>query len=266
MDLDAYLDRIGYAGPRAPTVETLRTLHHQHMLTVPFENLDIGLGRKIVLDPERFFDKIVRAGRGGFCYELNGAFGSLLTALGFRVDLLSARVANEQGAVSEEFDHLALRVEVEGTWLADVGFGDNFLGPLRFISGLEQQDSVVDFRLIDVGERWQLERCQPNGSWRLVYDLSPQPRDLGEFADRCHYHQTSPKSHFTCNRICSLAKPDGRITLSDMRLIITSAGMRQEQVLASEGDWRLALRDQFGVVLDLEPSRRIKRAATDMPE
>lgn len=252
MLLDAYLDRIGYKGPPAPTAETLRALHRQHMLTVPFENLDISLGRKIVLDPERFFDKIVRSNRGGFCYELNGAFASLLTALGFRVDLLSARVANEQGMLSEEFDHLALRVEaegMEGAWLADVGFGDNFLGPLRFSSGVEQQDSVADFRLTDIRGRWQLERHQPDGSWRLVYDLSPQPRDLGEFADRCHYHQTSSKSHFTRNRICSLAKPDGRITLSDMRLVITSGGMRQEHVLASEEDWRSALRDYFGVVL-----------------
>jgi N-hydroxyarylamine O-acetyltransferase len=92
---DAYLDRIGYKGPRALMAETLHTLHRQHMLRVPFENLDIGLGRKIVLDPERFINKIVGSGRGGFCYELNGAFATLLTALGFRVDLLSARVANE---------------------------------------------------------------------------------------------------------------------------------------------------------------------------
>jgi N-hydroxyarylamine O-acetyltransferase len=169
--------------------------------------------------------------------------------LGFRVDLLSARVANEQGTLSEEFDHLALRVEAEGAWLADVGFGDNFLGPLRFISGVEQKDSVADFRLTDIGERWQLERRQPEGSWRLVYGRSRQPRDLDEFADRCHYHQTSSKSHFTRNRICSLAKPDGRVTLSEMRLIITSGGVRQEHVLAGEADWRLALRDHFGVVL-----------------
>lgn len=249
MLLGAYLERIGYKGPRVPIAETLRALHRQHMLRVPFENLDISLGRKIVLDPERFFDKIVGSGRGGFCYELNGAFASLLTALGFGVDLLSARVANEQGTLSEEFDHLALRVEAEGAWLADVGFGDNFLGPLQFTSGVEQKDSVADFRLIDIGERWQLERSQPDGSWRLAYDLSPQLRDLVEFADRCHYHQTSSKSHFTRNRICSLAKPDGRITLSGMRLIITSGGTRQEQVLASEGEWRLALRDHFGVVL-----------------
>ena len=250
--LKAYLDRIGYVGPRTPTAETLRTLHRRHVLTVPFENLDIGLGRKITLEPERFYEKIVRSCRGGFCYELNGAFAWLLTGLGFRADLLSARVANEQGALSEEFDHLALRVvgrEGEGAWLADVGFGDNFLGPLQLISGVEQKDSVADFRLTDIDERWQLERRQPDGSWRLVYDFSPQPRELGEFADKCRYHQTSPKSHFTRNRICSLATPDGRVTLSGMQLIITSQGMRREQGLASEEDWRSTLREHFGIVL-----------------
>ena len=101
MDVGAYLDRIGYRGPIEPTADTLRALHRQHMLTVPFENLDIALGREIVLDPERFVEKIVRRHRGGFCYELNGAFATLLVALGFRVTLLSARVANDQGVASE---------------------------------------------------------------------------------------------------------------------------------------------------------------------
>src|SRR5205814_2615000 len=101
MDVRAYLDRIGYRGPLAPTVDTLRALHRQHMLTVPFENLDIGLGHEIVLDPERFVEKIVHRQRGGFCYELNGAFATLLAALGFRVPLLSARVANDHGITSK---------------------------------------------------------------------------------------------------------------------------------------------------------------------
>ena len=224
MRLDAYLDRIGYKGrarQRPKPFAHYIVAHVDGSVRKP----GYRLGRKITLEPERFYEKIVRSCRGGFCYELNGAFASLLTGLGFRADLLSARVANEQGALSEEFDHLALRVvgrEGEGAWLADVGFGDNFLGPLQLISGVERKDSVADFRLTDIDERWQLERRQPDGSWRLVYDFSPQPRELGEFADKCHYHQTSPKSHFTRNRICSLATPDGRVTLSDMRLIITS--------------------------------------------
>jgi len=250
MDVRAYLDRIGYRGPLSPATDTLRVLHRQHMLTVPFENLDIGLGRKIVIDPERFVEKIVRRRRGGFCYELNGAFATLLGALGFRVTLLSARVANDQGVASKEFDHLALQIDLEDRWLADVGFGENFLEPLRLISHIEQQDAAGSFRFIDAGERWRLERRQPDASWRLQYDFSSQPRQLSEFAGMCRYHQTSPDSHFTRNRVCSLATPHGRITLSGMRLISTSNGSKEEQVLATEADWHAALRDHFGIVLD----------------
>src|SRR6516225_9608893 len=197
MDVRAYLIRIGYNGLLTPTVATLRGLHRQHMLTVPFENLDIGLGREIVLDPEGFVDKIVRQGRGGFCYELNGAFATLLAAAGFRVTLLSARVSNEEGIADKEFDHLTLRVDLEDAWLADVGFGDNFLEPLRLVSELEQQDAAGSFRLIDVGERWRLKRRQPDLWWHVQYDFSLLPRRLSEFADMCRYHQTSPDSHFT---------------------------------------------------------------------
>jgi N-hydroxyarylamine O-acetyltransferase len=264
MDVRAYLDRIGYSGPLAPTAETLGVLHRRHLLSVPFENLDIGLGREIVLDPERFVEKIVRRRRGGFCYELNGAFATLLTALGFRVTLLSARVANEEGVVSQEFDHLTLRIDLDQAWLADVGFGDNFLEPLRLASGIEQQDAAGSFRLLQAaaddgptqarvahaGNRWRLERRDHDGSWRLQYDFSLEPRRLAEFAGMCHYHQTSPDSHFTRNRICSLATPDGRLTLSGMRLIVTSNGRREEQTLAAEADWHSALRDRFGIALD----------------
>jgi N-hydroxyarylamine O-acetyltransferase len=250
MDVRAYVDRIGYYGPLVPTAETLRRLHRQHLLAVPFENLDIGLGRAIVLDPELFVEKIVGRYRGGFCYELNGAFATLLTAAGFSVSLLSARVANEEGIVSKEFDHLALRVDLEQPWLADVGFGENFLEPLRLFGQIEQQDPAGCFRFIQAGERWRLEVRQPDHSWRLLYDFSLQPRQLAEFADMCHYHQTSPDSHFTRNRICSLATSNGRLTLSGMRLITTSGGRKEDQVLGTEAAWHSALRHYFGIVLD----------------
>ena len=250
MDVRAYLDRVGYNGPLTPTVDTLRALHRQHMLTVPFENLDIGLGRKIVLDPERFAEKVVSHHRGGFCYELNGAFATLLTAVGFRVTLLSARVANEEGIASKEFDHLTLRIDLEDPWLADVGFGENFLEPLALIGHIEQQDPVGTFRFIQASERWRLEVRQLDGSWRLQYNFSLRPRQLSEFAGMCHYHQTSPDSHFTRNWVCSLATPNGRVTLSGMRLIITSNGRKEEQVLSTEAAWHSALHDHFGIVLD----------------
>src|SRR5215831_11113226 len=103
MDSSAYLARIGYADSTVPGAETLRKLHRAHMLTVPFENLDIGLHRKVECDADAAVRKIVEAQRGGFCYELNGAFAWLLHELGFHVTLLSARVARKDGSFSPEF-------------------------------------------------------------------------------------------------------------------------------------------------------------------
>src|ERR1700761_5800644 len=104
MDVEGYLRRIEYDGPRDPSPMTLRDLHRQHLFTVPFENLDIPLGTPIRLDPDRLYQKIVVRRRGGFCYEPNGLFGELLTALGFRVHMLSARVRHEAGGFGPEFD------------------------------------------------------------------------------------------------------------------------------------------------------------------
>jgi N-hydroxyarylamine O-acetyltransferase len=109
MDVPAYLQRIDYQGSLKPDVDLLRSLHRAHLFTVPFENLDIHLGREIVCDESRILHKIVNEKRGGFCYELNGAFAALLRALGFRVTLLSCRVARQDGSYGPEFDHLTLR-------------------------------------------------------------------------------------------------------------------------------------------------------------
>ena len=113
MNVAAYLERIGYSGGLAPGAETLRNIHRAHLFAVPFENLDIGWRREIRLNPEALVEKIVGQRRGGFCYELNGAFASLLRALGFQVTLLSARVPCADGTLGPEFDHLALRVDLD---------------------------------------------------------------------------------------------------------------------------------------------------------
>jgi len=247
VDVPSYLARIGYSGPTAPTSGTLRGIHRAHMFTVPFENLDIALRRKIALDEDALLDKIVGHHRGGFCYELNGCFAALLRALGFRVTLLSARVAREAGGEGPEFDHLALRVDLEGPWLADVGFGESFLEPLRMEAGSEQVDPAGKFRLMRLGERLELEKNEPEGRWKRQYSFALHPRRMEEFAGMCHYHQTSPESHFTQNRICSRATADGRITLSGMKLIVTRNGRRAERLVASEQEWSDILRADFGV-------------------
>lgn len=148
--VDAYLRRIGVERPARPTADALRELHLRHLRSVPFENLSIHLGEEIVLEEERLVDKVVGAGRGGFCYEVNGAFGALLGALGYEVALLAGRVFGE-GRLGVPYDHMALRVRaVDGSeWLADVGFGAHSHLPLVF------------------GERGSRSiRAGSSGSWR----------------------------------------------------------------------------------------------------
>ncbi len=249
VDVAAYLARIAYSGPTDPTAETLRLIHRAHLLTVPFENLDIALGIRLVVDEDANLRKVVDRRRGGFCYELNGAFAALLRALGFRVNLLSARVTGKGGKDSPEFDHLTLRVDLEEPWLADVGFGESFLEPLRIERREEQVDPAGRFRLVELENRLRLEKSAPDGQWRRQYSFSLEPRTLQDFAARCHYHQTSPDSHFMQNRICTRATPEGRITLSEMKLITTGRGGREERILASEEEKVHVLHTHFGIRL-----------------
>ena len=218
-DINAYLERISYSGSVTPNAETLREIHRAHLFAVPFENLDIGWGREIRLDEETFVHKIVGHRRGGFCYELNGAFAVLLRALGFRVTLLSARAPCEDGSDGPEFDHLTLLVELNEQWLADVGFGDCFVDPLRLQIGLEQEQGRNCFRIVEAGDSLSVERRDAEVGWRTEYRFSLKQRRLEEFAVMCRYHQTSSRSPFTRKRICSKATPQGRITLSDMKQI-----------------------------------------------
>jgi len=249
MNVDAYFSRIGFSGPTPPTAETLRALHVSHMRTVPFENLDISLGRPIVCDEERFLHKIIDLHRGGFCYELNGAFAALLRALGFSVTLLSGRVSREDGTASAEFDHLALRIDLDEPWLADVGFGDSFLEPLRLKPEVEQEQPSGRFRIVQVDDIMILQRMRPGEFWKSQYRFTLTPYQLSDFAPRCYDQQTSPDSHFTRQRICTLPTQDGRITLSDLKLIRTVGQTREERQLQSEDEWRSMLSESFGVKL-----------------
>ena len=193
MDIEAYLQRIRHTGEVRSTEATLRSLHRAHLFTVPFENLDISLGRKIICDETRILNKIVDERRGGFCYELNGAFAALLQASGFQVTLLSARVAREDGSYGPEFDHLTLRVDLEEPWLADVGFGEGFQDPLRLESGMEQPQNGRVYRLTSrpasrftsTDSGFGLE-VVVEGKWKSEYSFTLQPRELSEFAGMCH--------------------------------------------------------------------------------
>jgi N-hydroxyarylamine O-acetyltransferase len=251
MNISDYLNRINYRGPLAPNAETLRELQVAHLLTVPFENLSIHAKEPIALEDNALFEKIVRRRRGGFCYEANGLFAALLRALGFDVKMLSAGVANAEGEFGPDFDHMALLVTLDERWLVDVGFGDSFREPLLIDKRGDQRQCESAYRIDSDGTYLILMRLDDGagGEWKAQYRFTLQPYEYADYEEMCRYHQTSPQSHFTRGRICSIATPDGRVTLSEMRLIITRNVERQERALKSEEDYAAALREYFGVAL-----------------
>ncbi|MGH9058806.1 MAG: arylamine N-acetyltransferase family protein [Acidimicrobiales bacterium] len=254
--VEAYVARLGLERREQADVVGLRALQSAHLQRVPFENLSIHLGEPITLDFDVLVDKILRRRRGGFCYELNGLFAELLTALGYRVTLLAARVWDGQ-QFGPPLDHLALRVECvddEVAWLADVGFGAHSHYPLRLRPGLEQADPGGVFRVEPAGEG-DLD------VWRdgtVQYHLEAHPRVLADFEAMCWYQQTSPRSHFTRTVVCTIQTGRGRLTLSGNRLIRTEGSGKQEVELADDAAILDEYRTSFGIALDQVP--RVHRA------
>jgi N-hydroxyarylamine O-acetyltransferase len=253
MDIRTYLTRIQYVKPVRPDAQTLQGLHLAHMQNVPFENLDIGLKRPILLTEEALWKKIVIQKRGGFCYELNGLFAWLLKEIEFDVTYLNARVYNREGELGIDFDHLALLVNVSNQttrWLADVGFGDSFNLPLNFEEPGEQVQGLRSYRLERTRDGYITWQKNYDGSWERQYFFDLQPRKFPvDYESACSYHQTSPASSFTRGSIISRATSDGRVSLEAGRLILTRNGQRSERLLANEEEYQARLKEYFGVEL-----------------
>lgn len=270
VEVDAYLRRLGVEHPAWPTVDVLRELHLRHLQTVPFENLSVHRGEEIVLEEKRLLDKVVGARRGGFCYELNGAFGALLGALGFDVTLLAARVHAKEGKLGIPYDHMALKVRTVdgGTWLADVGFGAHSHHPLAFEARGEQADPAGVFRIVgagpdEAGARGGHEAAEAVDldvvmDGRPEYRLERRPRVLGDFVAGAWWHSTSPASHFTQSLVCSrVTEEGGRITLSGRTFKTTAAdGTREERELGTDEEVLGVYRERFGIELDRVPTVR----------
>jgi N-hydroxyarylamine O-acetyltransferase len=249
MNLDAYLERISYQGSFRPDGDSLRTLQLAHLYRVPFENLSIHTNEKILLQEEWLYDKFVRRRRGGFCYELNGLFAVLLRQLGFPVTLLSAGVARADGSFGPDFDHLALLVSLKNRWLVDVGFGDSFHQPLLLDRCEVQAQDTRAYQITADGEALTLNEREPEAEWKPQYRFTLQAHELRDYEAMCHYHQTSPLTSFTQQRVCSLAKPGGRITLTDKRLLETIGHARHERWLTSEEEYNAVLTQTFSILL-----------------
>ncbi len=251
MNTKDYLRRIGIVENNIePTAENLKLLQRQHLLNVPFENLDIHWKRPILLDTERFYEKIVEEKRGGFCYELNASFNELLRNIGYQTRLVSARVNDGKGGFGNEYDHLAIIVTIgELEFLADVGFGAFTAEPLRFVTDLEQQDETGIFA-IKRSDDGYLEIAKKDGEgWQSEYIFKPFGRDLSEFAEMCLYQQTSPESHFTRKKVCSLMTANGRKTLTDTKFIKTKNGEKIETEILSDEEFDRILEREFQIKL-----------------
>lgn len=267
---EAYLRRLGVERPVSPTIHALRELQLRHLVAVPFENLSIHLGEDIVLEENRLFDKVVGARRGGFCYELNGLFGALLTALGFDVTLLAGRVYGDEERLGILYDHLALRVRTVdgGDWLVDVGFGAHSHCPLAIGQRHGQEDPGGTFLVAPAGPDAAGARGggadADSGDLDVVrdgsrcYRLELRPRALDDFVAGAWWHSTSPESHFTRSLVCSRVTEDGgRITLSGRSLTVTApGGEREVRELGADSEVLSVYRERFGIEVSGVPGVR----------
>ncbi len=266
MNLDAYLARIGFDGPRIPTLDALRALHLAHAQSIAFENLSPLMGRPVPLDLPSLEEKLVRSGRGGYCFEQNALFAAALRALGFTVTGLAARVIwNAAEDAVRPLTHMLLKVEAAGEpYIADVGFGGQSLtGPLRLIADIEQQTPHEPFRLLTVtdagaGPGLKLQTLV-GGAWKSLYRFDLHPQHEVDYEAANYYLSAHPASQFRTGIRVARPAPGRRYGLLNNQLTVHHlAGPSERRVLTSVAEVREALETLFGLVLppaaDLDPA------------
>lgn len=236
MNKNTYLKRINYIGTEQPNIKLLQQLVQAHLLHIPFENLDVHYGTRIEINRDKIFEKIVLNKRGGFCYELNGLFCELLNTLGFKTKKISARVYNDKTEkYGAEFDHLAIIVVIDGTeYLTDVGFGEFIFAPLKIELETIQQDKRGDYVLDKYDEDYFRVNKIVDGKKIPEYIFKNRDRTWLAFSEMCHYHQTSPDSHFTKKRLITRPTMNGRITITGNTLKIKNKKKMIETLLVNE--------------------------------
>jgi N-hydroxyarylamine O-acetyltransferase len=243
------LDRIKIDQLKEPSLAFLEKLQWQHLITVPFENLDIIQGKTISLDESLIYEKVIIRRRGGFCYELNGLFAWLLREIGFSVTTASGRVyLPREDKFTPDFDHMVLLVHLDKTYLVDVGFGDSFRQPIEMPDG-EEEDIGGRYRLRAVPmqqDHYILEK-EEKDEWSPQYRFTTYPREMPDFAEMCQFHQTSPESPFTQGPFCTIATEAGRLTLSERSLTITEGQEKRKICVSSPEEGTDILRKHFGM-------------------
>jgi N-hydroxyarylamine O-acetyltransferase len=269
FDLPAYLARIGYAGPLAPDLGVLRSLVAHHSAVIPFENIDVVLGRPIELGVDALQRKMVLGGRGGYCFEQNSLLKAALEAIGFRSVPLLARVVRGMPAdAGTPRGHMILRVELpEGSFLADVGFGNlTPTAPLALRTEVVQETLHEPFRLTPMGVELLLEALV-DGEWGNVYRLSLEPQLPIDLEAANWFTFTRPDALFRENVVAARPEPGVRTTLFNGRMAVrqVAGGMARRQ-LDDAAAYREALVDQFGLALTDQEVAEVAAASARFAE
>ena len=260
LDLAAYLSRIGYDADLAPTGRTLAGLHRAQVAAIPFENADIMLGRGIAVELTGVQDKLVRRGRGGYCFEHGLLLAAALERLGYRADRLLASVGGPRNART----HLVLRVRAGGRcWLADTGFGTGLLEPLPFGDTGARAQYGWTYRLLADGERsWKLQERQGD-SWATLYWFDDQPQHAADIVVANHFTSTFPGSPFVRQLVVIRKDTTGLRRLTGRRLSITSPGQPGDERYLGDDEFARALTGVFGLRLSAAESARLTRITAD---
>jgi N-hydroxyarylamine O-acetyltransferase len=244
LDLDAYFARVGFAGPREPTLTVLEALTAAHAQSIPFENLDVLLGRPIELDEAAVFRKLVGDRRGGYCFEQNGLLLCVLEQLGFRVAPISARVRLERPRdCTPPRTHVFLRVELDGeSWLTDVGVGAlSLTAPIRLAPDVEQATPHEARRVVREGALW-FHQARLGDAWKDVCEFTLEEMPLIDREIANWFTSTHPRSHFRGRLMVARALPGGRrVTMLDDELTLRHPGGGAESRRVESPDHRLEL-------------------------
>ncbi len=250
MDKEKYLNRIKHTGSLKPNLDLLKKLQKNHLMNVPFENLDIHYQTPIELDINRIYEKIIHKNRGGFCYELNGIFFELLLLLGFNAKRVSARTYKKNNEYNPEFDHFTIIVKIGSTeYLTDVGFGEFIFEPLKLQLGEIQNDERGSYSINKFENDYLRVSKIENGKSTPEFIFKNIERELIEFKEMCEYHQTSPNSHFIKKKLISRPTDNGRITISGNILKVKEDNLIKEKELKSETEFEKELWDKFKISL-----------------
>jgi N-hydroxyarylamine O-acetyltransferase len=257
VNIEAYFARIGYAGPREATLETLANIHLHHPQIIPFENLDPLLKRPVLLSTAAIEEKLVFSGRGGWCFEHNLLLSRVLEAIGFRVTGLAARVTwNAPDDLVRARSHMVLRIDglEGGPYIADVGFGGLTLtGPLRLAADVEQTTPHETFRLLETDGRFVLQ-AHLRGVWKALYNFDLQPQVLADYEVWNWHLAHHPESPFVDNLMAARVTLDRRYGLFNNKLSIHPLrGESQQTTLATAADLRGTLEHLIGIRLPDDP-------------